>query len=101
MATMHELIITGIFSTSLGWLAAQGAAGFLAPAAGKEPRFAQLTLAQLDDKQRPLGEAIMKISSVGIAGPYNPMLRRKQIHAWRRRGHMITAGVKTVGCPIT
>jgi 4-carboxymuconolactone decarboxylase len=44
-------------------------------AAGKEPRFAQLTMSQLTDEQRPLGEAIMKISSVGIAGPYNPMLR--------------------------
>jgi 4-carboxymuconolactone decarboxylase len=45
------------------------------PAAGKEPRFPQLTMAQLTDAQRPLAEAIMKISSVGIAGPYNPMLR--------------------------
>src|SRR5262249_40385740 len=44
-------------------------------AAGKEPRFPQLTMAQLTDEQRPLGEAIMKISKVGIAGPYNPMLR--------------------------
>jgi len=32
-------------------------------------------MAQLTDEQRPLGEAIMKISRVGIAGPYNPMLR--------------------------
>jgi 4-carboxymuconolactone decarboxylase len=47
----------------------------MTPAAGKEPRFPQLTMAQLTDQQRPLGEAIMKISSVGIAGPYNPMLR--------------------------
>lgn len=45
------------------------------PAVGKEPRFPQLTMTQLTDQQRPLGEAIMKISSVGIAGPYNPMLR--------------------------
>jgi 4-carboxymuconolactone decarboxylase len=44
-------------------------------AVGKEPRFPQLTMAQLTEEQRPLGEAIMKISSVGIAGPYNPMLR--------------------------
>ncbi len=44
-------------------------------AAGKEPRFPQLTMPQLSDQQRPLGEAIMKISRVGIAGPYNPMLR--------------------------
>jgi 4-carboxymuconolactone decarboxylase len=32
-------------------------------------------MAQLNDAQRPLAEAIMKISAVGIAGPYNPMLR--------------------------
>jgi 4-carboxymuconolactone decarboxylase len=40
-----------------------------------QPRFPQLTMPQLSDLQRPLGEAIMKISRVGIAGPYNPMLR--------------------------
>jgi 4-carboxymuconolactone decarboxylase len=42
---------------------------------GKTPRFPQLTMAELSDAQRPLGQAIMKISRVGIAGPYNPMLR--------------------------
>ena len=41
----------------------------------KEPRFPQLTMEQLTDKQKPLGEQIMKISSVGLGGPYNPMLR--------------------------
>lgn len=56
----------------LGFLVGQSSS---TPAAGKEPRFPQLTMAQLTDAQRPLGEAIMKISSVGIAGPYNPMLR--------------------------
>jgi 4-carboxymuconolactone decarboxylase len=30
---------------------------------------------QLTDAQKPLGEEIMKISSVGLGGPYNPMLR--------------------------
>ena len=30
---------------------------------------------QLDEKQKPLGEQVMKVSSVGIAGPYNPMMR--------------------------
>jgi 4-carboxymuconolactone decarboxylase len=44
-------------------------------AAGKEPRFPQLTTEQLNDKQRPLGEQIMKVSRVGLGGPYNPMLR--------------------------
>jgi len=41
----------------------------------KEPRFPQLTTEQLDDRQRPLAEKIMQVSSVGLAGPYNPMLR--------------------------
>jgi 4-carboxymuconolactone decarboxylase len=41
----------------------------------KTPRFQQLTLDQLDAKQRPLGEQIVKVSSVGLGGPYNPMIR--------------------------
>jgi 4-carboxymuconolactone decarboxylase len=55
-----------------GWFAA---AILAAPATSKEPRFPQLTMDQLDEKQKPLGEQIMKVSSVGLAGPYNPMLR--------------------------
>jgi 4-carboxymuconolactone decarboxylase len=55
---------------------ASGIVGFLTShVQGREPRFAQLTLEQLDDQQRPLGEKILKISSVGLGGPYNPMLR--------------------------
>jgi 4-carboxymuconolactone decarboxylase len=41
----------------------------------KEQRFPQLAMDQLNDKQRPLGEQIMKVSKVGLGGPYNPMLR--------------------------
>jgi len=44
-------------------------------AMSKEPRFPQLTMNQLTDKQRPLAEQIMKVSSVGLGGPYNPLLR--------------------------
>jgi 4-carboxymuconolactone decarboxylase len=55
-----------------GWFAATM---FAPPAIGKEPRFPQLTMDQLDEKQKPLGEQVMKVSSVGIAGPYNPMMR--------------------------
>src|SRR3977135_1953609 len=43
--------------------------------AGKAPRFPQLTIDQLDDKQKALGEQIMKVSSVGIGGPYTSLLR--------------------------
>src|SRR5262245_23693045 len=69
---------TSLWLTSLtlaaagGWLAATTFAG---PATSKEPRFPQLTMDQLDEKQKPLGEQIMKVSSVGIGGPYNPMIR--------------------------
>jgi len=44
-------------------------------AVSKEPRFPQLTMDQLTEQQKPLGEQIMKISSVGLGGPYNPLLR--------------------------
>ena len=39
------------------------------------PRFPQMTAEQLNVYQKPLGEQIMKVSSVGLAGPYNPLLR--------------------------
>jgi 4-carboxymuconolactone decarboxylase len=55
-----------------GWFAATI---FAQPATSKEPRFPQLTMDQLDARQKPLGEQVMKVSSVGLAGPYNPMMR--------------------------
>jgi 4-carboxymuconolactone decarboxylase len=55
-----------------GWLAATMFSG---PATSKEPRFPQLTMEQLTDAQKSLGEQVMKVSSVGLAGPYNPMMR--------------------------
>ena len=45
------------------------------PMAAREPRFPQLTPEQLSEQQKPLGEQILKVSSVGLGGPYNPMLR--------------------------
>src|ERR1700737_1774222 len=41
----------------------------------KAPRFAPLTFDQLNVYQKPLGEQILKVSSVGLGGPYNPLLR--------------------------
>jgi 4-carboxymuconolactone decarboxylase len=41
----------------------------------KDKRFPQLTMEQLTPEQKPLGEQIMKVSSVGLGGPYNPLLR--------------------------
>jgi 4-carboxymuconolactone decarboxylase len=72
MRKLYGAIAVALVSAGLGWFVGQGST---TPAVGKEPRFPQLTMMQLTDQQRPLGEAIMKISSVGIAGPYNAMLR--------------------------
>jgi 4-carboxymuconolactone decarboxylase len=75
---MEEVMKSLVFLSSLAVAAAGGwvaAAMFAQPATGKEPRFPQLTMDQLDEKQRPLGEQVMKVSSVGLAGPYNPMMR--------------------------
>jgi len=44
-------------------------------ASSKPPRFAPLTMEQLNVYQKPLGEQIMKVSSVGLSGPYSPLLR--------------------------
>ena len=69
---MRQMLIAAgclIATTPLGWMAANTTSS---PAKGKEP---QLTLEQLNDQERPLGEKIVKISSVGLGGPYNPMLR--------------------------
>jgi 4-carboxymuconolactone decarboxylase len=44
-------------------------------AAPSSKRFPQLTMETLTPEARPLAEEITKISSVGLAGPYNVMLR--------------------------
>jgi 4-carboxymuconolactone decarboxylase len=41
----------------------------------KAPRFPQLTMDQLDEAQRPFAEEVVKVSSLGIGGPYNSLLR--------------------------
>jgi len=43
--------------------------------AEKEQRFPLLKLEQLNDQQRPLADEILKVSSIGISGPFNMMLR--------------------------
>ena len=72
---MHS---TSIWLSSVALAAAGGwfaASTFASPATGKEPRFPQVTMDQLDERQKPLGEQVMKVSSVGLGGPYNLLLR--------------------------
>src|ERR1700722_8339295 len=75
---MEETMKSALWMSSLtvaaagGWLAATM---FAQPATGKEPRFPQLTMDGLNEAQKPLGEQVMKVSSVGLGGPYNPLMR--------------------------
>jgi len=41
----------------------------------KEQRFPVMKIEQLNDQQKPFADEILKVSSVGITGPYNMMLR--------------------------
>jgi 4-carboxymuconolactone decarboxylase len=65
-------------------IAAAVAAGFLAGMASMSltradaPRFPELTVAQLNDQQRPIADRILKFSRIGIGGPYHIMLRSPQ-----------------------
>ena len=47
----------------------------MAQPADQPPRFKQLTMDELTPAQKPLGEQIVKVSSLGIGGPYNLLLR--------------------------
>jgi 4-carboxymuconolactone decarboxylase len=47
--------------------------------ADKEQRFPLLKLDQLNDQQKPFADEILKVSSIGISGPYNMMLRSPQM----------------------
>jgi 4-carboxymuconolactone decarboxylase len=44
-------------------------------ASSRAPRFPQLTMGQLSSEQKPLAEQIIKVSRVGLGGPYKAMLR--------------------------
>ncbi len=72
MASRSLWLCSLAVAAGAGWLAATA---FSPAAKSKEPRFPILTMDQLSEKQKPLGEQIMKVSSVGIGGPYNPMMR--------------------------
>jgi 4-carboxymuconolactone decarboxylase len=67
----NAVVASIVLALVCGWLG--GVMTFRAT--GKEPRFPQLTMDQLNDKQKPLADQVMKVSSVGIGGPYNLMLR--------------------------
>ncbi|HXD16973.1 MAG TPA: hypothetical protein VN654_08150 [Vicinamibacterales bacterium] len=50
-----------------------------ASAASPAGRLAQLTIEQLNAQQKALADEILKVSSVGLGGPYNAMLRSPEL----------------------
>jgi 4-carboxymuconolactone decarboxylase len=56
-------------------VAATPPAAAATPPAGAASRLPQLTVEQLNPQQRALADEILKVSSVGLGGPYNSMLR--------------------------
>jgi 4-carboxymuconolactone decarboxylase len=71
MTRRSACLMTAAFAATLALDAM--AADPVAPA--KEPRFPQLTVEKLSEQQKPLADQILKVSSVGIGGPYNLLLR--------------------------
>lgn len=61
------------------WIAIIGVAGMLSASttysANNTPRLPPLAQEQMTPEQKSLAEQILKVSGVGLGGPYNPMLR--------------------------
>jgi 4-carboxymuconolactone decarboxylase len=71
---MTQTLVRSLTAAVRGWLGIGVIGADLSPPT-RPPRFPQLTMQQLNAQQKPLGEQIMKVSSIGLAGPYNPLLR--------------------------
>ena len=71
MTRRYACLMTAAFAATLGLdaMAADPAT------TAKEPRFPQLTIEKVNEQQKPLAEQILKVSSVGLGGPYNTLLR--------------------------
>ncbi len=72
---MKELAILAMSVTLAGAVATLVISTPVAFSSEKDRRFPQLKMEDLNEQQRPVADEIMKVSSVGISGPYNPLLR--------------------------
>jgi 4-carboxymuconolactone decarboxylase len=60
---------------AIGWVAGMAT---MSVTKAQSPRFPELTVAQLNDQQRPIADRILKFSRIGISGPYHIILRSPQ-----------------------
>jgi len=72
---MRELAILAMSVAIAAGVAAIVISTPQAYSAEKERRFPQLKVEELNAAQHAVADKILKVSSVGISGPYNPMLR--------------------------
>src|SRR6202158_5654200 len=72
---MKRSILFAFVVATAGGLLALSIPSVKVYSADKEKRFPQLKMEQLNDQQRPFADEILKVSSIGITGPYNSMLR--------------------------
>jgi 4-carboxymuconolactone decarboxylase len=72
---MKELAILAMSVAIAGAVATIVISTPQAYSAEKERRFPQLKVEDLNSEQRAVADKILKVSSIGISGPYNPMLR--------------------------
>jgi len=72
---MNSLINKVIFVLVVTFASTSFSCAQTPPAPGEPKRFPQITLEQLPTDAQPLGREIIAISSVGLGGPYNVMLR--------------------------
>ena len=72
---MNSLINKVIFALVVTFASTSFSYAQTPPAPGEPKRFPQITLEQLPPDAQPLGREIIAISSVGLGGPYNVMLR--------------------------
>ncbi len=75
MKSKVKNVVAGLAASALVAGIGQPAMAADAEGGSKPPRFAPLTIDQLNAYQKPLGEQIMKVSSIGLGGPYSPLLR--------------------------
>jgi len=72
---MKELAIFAMGALFAGAIAMVAISTPQAYSADKERRFPQLKVEDLNEQQKPVADEILKVSSIGLSGPYNPMLR--------------------------
>jgi 4-carboxymuconolactone decarboxylase len=75
MVSLRQKTLSCVLSTCVLSVCAMSAVAQTPPKPGAPKRFPQITLEQIAPEGQELAQEILKISSVGLGGPYNIMFR--------------------------